>query len=613
MLISHYCFTQTLGQDAQGFSAIVVPTTTFNLDIANNVGTFSLYQNFLKKQKDENLPVLLNCRFNIDPQKCLSDIIPDSYPTRHFWTWGLDLKGDTKDGIGTLFSEENVASSASLGAMIGYNISHTSHRENAAKNIADAYALVNNADENIIKKIKEIDQKLIVNVALQTGMTPTALTPPSFSTNTKEQINFYNAMIERLSNQENTKSKNDEKIESKLKRKTNLIILAQAVDSTLPVLQRLKDAQKLETVKMEIAKVTKRKTYLTLKPAIASADAEIAALEQEKILLTKNPQENQDTLKTEIYNKYYAVKGLISIEYPADSFSNLFDKSEWDTKRTKIGQDLFITTAEAEKLKSQQTDSEEIKELINNYKSLRDLAKKKDEIEKDHVNKVINQNISFVNHLIYFRGTTKGTDYIYDLANDSTKVSDRFKERHFNGYNLELGYTANFRKFNFIGLSTSVNYTNNIYALTPTTFKLEKSDPDITDGALKTSEEIKALSGTFDAFLRYDLNFDYVHLIPLKENPDNTDGKASVLYVSLNPYIRHRIYEKSDTLKNNTVLGIGLHTYSSKDNKIMGGLFIQTNDLFGVHTDEQSTLGKRISFGIIAKYAITGLKLEEKK
>ena len=86
-----------------------------------------------------------------------------------------------------------------------------------------------------------------------------------------------------------------------------------------------------------------------------------------------------------------------------------------------------------------------------------------------------------------------------------------------------------------------------------------------------------------------------------------------MLYVSLNPYIRHRIYEKSDTLKNNTVLGIGLHTYSSKDNKIMGGLFIQTNDLFGVHTDEQSTLGKRISFGIIAKYAITGLKLEEKK
>jgi hypothetical protein len=40
--------------------------------------------------------------------------------------------------------------------------------------------------------------------------------------------------------------------------------------------------------------------------------------------------------------------------------------------------------------------------------------------------------------------------------------------------------------------------------------------------------------------------------------------------------------------------------------------FIQTNDLFGVHTDDESTLGKRISFGIIAKYAITGLKLEEK-
>ncbi|WP_264553962.1 hypothetical protein [Flavobacterium sp. N2038] len=85
----------------------------------------------------------------------------------------------------------------------------------------------------------------------------------------------------------------------------------------------------------------------------------------------------------------------------------------------------------------------------------------------------------------------------------------------------------------------------------------------------------------------------------------------SNIYININPYIRHRIYDHSDSLKNNTVLGLGLHAYNSNDNRIMGGIFVQTNDAFGVHSKEDSTLGKRIVFGLIAKYNITGLKVEK--
>jgi hypothetical protein len=60
----------------------------------------------------------------------------------------------------------------------------------------------------------------------------------------------------------------------------------------------------------------------------------------------------------------------------------------------------------------------------------------------------------------------------------------------------------------------------------------KKSNSSITEASFKSSEEVKALSGTYDAFLRYDFNFDYVHLIGLKENPDYTSSKTSVLYVS---------------------------------------------------------------------------------
>jgi hypothetical protein len=209
------------------------------------------------------------------------------------------------------------------------------------------------------------------------------------------------------------------------------------------------------------------------------------------------------------------------------------------------------------------------------------------------------------------RGTFTGSDFKYDLKNDETTIESRFVDKTFNGYSVEMGFTKNYRNYNFLGLSSSLNYANNLNALTSTTFKLEKEDTTISDGTFTRSEEIKALSGIYDTFLRYDINFDYLRLIPLKENLNSTpEDKQSHLYLSINPYLRHRIYENANTLKNNTIVGIGLHAYNSKDNKLMGGLFIQTNDLFGVHTDEGSTLGKRISFGVVAKFSFKGLKVE---
>ena len=45
----------------------------------------------------------------------------------------------------------------------------------------------------------------------------------------------------------------------------------------------------------------------------------------------------------------------------------------------------------------------------------------------------------------------------------------------------------------------------------------------------------------------------------------------------------------------------------------MGGLFIQSNDFFGVHADDDSVLGDRISVGLIARFSFSGFDLEEPK
>ncbi len=241
-------------------------------------------------------------------------------------------------------------------------------------------------------------------------------------------------------------------------------------------------------------------------------------------------------------------------------------------------------------------------ELIRAYKNYSNFLENEVASNKE-LDQLMNDAYIFKRHLVYGKIGFLGSSFKYDYANDSTKISDRFKTREFQGFRIELGYTLQSNRYNYFGVNLSLNSTNNIDNLKSTTFKLETIDSSITSGNFSTSEEIKALSGSYDRFLRYDISLDYVRLLPLKNHSIKYSDNDKLL-LSLNPYLLHKIYSDSDTLKPNTSLGFGVYAFNRENGSIMGGLFLQADDLFDVNTDESRSLSKKMVFGVVFKAAI---------
>jgi hypothetical protein len=581
---------QSLGQDAEGNSTIVVPTTTLNLDITNSVATFSFYKELgSSNEKFAEYHPIIECEL-INTDKEMLDCIQKKLremqtqywnpaPTdmfnqkkkNHYYTVGIDLAGKTKEGLGTLFSKEKVTNSASIGFLTGYNWSNINYREHAADSIAKNFKQKLKLEDDI-KNAEEKVTPALIN-AVNNATTVILDIPPIASLEGK--IGYYESRIQIVNDLlflKGTDKDNIKLLETK-------IVNLKLIDAALVTL--LLEADKLE--KLEAAK-----------PIV---DAEV--LKQKKI----------------IYDLYMAYKPLYAVEYKSELFKDPFDKKSWEAQKKTNDFELLMNqfkTVEIQKKPDGQT-FKEIAALTAAYGDvLKALKAKQQFIENQKGSNVFTENTFLTNNLLYIKGTFTGAVYTYDLNNSATTIKERFVDKNFNGYTATLGYTRNFRSYNFVGCSLALNYTNNLSGLTSTTYKFETTVPQITGGEFSSSQEIIALSGVYDTFLRYDVNFDYIRLVPLKEDP-GVDDKQSQIYLSINPYLRHRIYEHANDLTNNTIVGLGLHAYNSKDNKIMGGVFIQTNDLFGNHAGEDSTLGKRITFGVIAKFAFTGLKIEEKK
>lgn len=603
---------QTLGQDAEGNSTIVVPAATFNLDISNSTSAvFTINKEFSKKEEKSTEKSIEECWTNDETQsqkvkECIADVLKSRF-RKSGWLWGAEIKGGIKDGLGTLLSGEKIASSASVGGLIGWKKSWASIKNRGIDTIYKAFQ--GDEQSKKINSIKsEITKELLTIVINQTGANRSFLDVDAEKISPNYYPQFYENAIQVL---DLYKVQVAEYLETKSKYLEAITSLHGVIDKSLKKLKNyseLKDYNdKLSNLKEQL--LSERNAVKKAQIAKQIVTTQINISDKEQLYGTI------ENLRNEIYKDcFLVVKQKIETIYPSYSFNGPFDKGNWEKTSEKVKNDLEENTAELAYLKTTGTKNEtkevaKLKDIFNRlikeYKS-NGLKSK----QTEDINTAIDENTSLNSFLLYLRPSVKGDAYKYDLANDSTLVADRFVDRKFNGYTVEIGSTLNFNKYHFMGLSTSVNYTNNISALTTTTYKLEKQDTSITDGEFTTSEEIKALSGNFDAYMRYDLNFDYVYLMPMKESLDSE--KASAIYLSVNPYLRHRIYDKSDKLKNNTILGIGLHAYNSDDNKLMGGLFVQTTDLFGVHAGDDSSLGKRIVFGIIAKYSITGLKVEKK-
>lgn len=599
-------FSQALGQDSEGNSTVVAPSVSFNLDLnAKKLATFNFYRDLISKKNRESKgfkpPVFAEC---IDKdslnliKECidgkLKDYIEDYQKNKfNFFSAGGDLKAGTKEGIGTFFAEEKLASSAYVGVMVGYNILNRRVSKKAAEKLSKNLYYTSRIEDTISSEKKKVTPDLLARAARITGYSVSYLKLQPKA----DEIQFYEGILKDLSDtvQIGTISLNKKK----------------EMDERITRLGELRDdARKIIGITLEIEKLEQIKSDHLDRAGVTVPGRELDQGEKDKL----------SAHKQDVYKLYLSIKPVYPSVFSTEVKRLTFVKKDWEETLKSIVMQLELDEIEANHNAGLTIDyvtkDKSVEEMVSAYSKILELLKKLKEYKKENggFSDIFYANVHDNRWLLYFKGAFTGNEFRYDLANNAQTIDGRFADKTFNGSHFELGFTYTTRQYNFLGFSAAVNYSNNMDALTPVKYKLDKTDPVITDGKFSTSEEIKALSGLYDTFLRYDLNFDFIRLLRLSDKPGDKEDK-SIYYLSINPYIRHRIYENSDTLKNNTILGLGVHAYNSKDNRIMGGLFVQANDTFGVNVkvDESSSVGKRITFGVIVKFSLKGLKVEEKK
>ena len=120
-------FCQVLGQDKEGFSTIIQPSATFNLDLSEKVATLNYYrQDNLSDYNDEyDFDTEEMCRIKSNSlkefTKCLKESWKDqkaAYKKLNI-VYGIDLKGSSSDGIALLIEDEQVSTSSRLSGLVG--------------------------------------------------------------------------------------------------------------------------------------------------------------------------------------------------------------------------------------------------------------------------------------------------------------------------------------------------------------------------------------------------------------------------------------------------------------------------------------------------------------
>lgn len=263
---------------------------------------------------------------------------------------------------------------------------------------------------------------------------------------------------------------------------------------------------------------------------------------------------------------------------------------------------------ENKKIKDRIIDPKSIEAIQAKYSKEFKEDLKESKVSTKKLNDISSTMIKYYFQKVFIRSGVSGSEFKYDLGEDFTTVESRFEKRKFEGWNAELGYNLQYLDDHFFGLSYQIRRSNNLSDLNELEFTLTTKDTTITDGQFTSSTTVKAFSGKYDTFNRHSLNFDYVWVTPIKDD----DQKSTNIFLALNPYLRHRIYSGSKELKNNTVIGIALNAFNSQKQKVMAGISVQANDVFGVHANDDSTLGKRFSVGLLAKYTFSGIKVSEK-
>lgn len=591
----NYTYCQIFGQDKDGFSTIIQPSASFNLDLTDKVATLNFYQENMKSDYNEKQKSKIN-KFCETEDLCLK--ISSSKDTlkletykkllSNFWKedesnskrrgflYGIDLKGSSSDGIALLINNEQVMTTSAISGMIGLQW----HKNVYCKKILADYAEKNyyytksnqdSIEKKLIAKIVIEVQKLAEQKIISEEKQGDLLWFTTIVSN-KDKIVTIKKKIISIKEQRNFLDKKYEK---------NILI------------KRIATLKELEDHVSEIQRLisdyqTKHSVYNKDQPTVTEA------VYTDLRILKDSIKKFKDKLQDE------TIKPL-KLEFDYNEFST---SSDWDKAKNKIKQSRENSGSDsislAESPEFTEIFLEPLTKAYNEYK----LFLKNEKIQFEELQIAKNKSISFQRNLLYFKAGFLGSSFKYDLANESTSIGDRFVTKNFQGYRLELGYTRQFQRYNFLGLNTTMNRTSNAEDLTSTTFKFDKTDTSVVPN-ITTGTEFKALSGPFDTFFKYGLSFDYVRLIPFHDsNASDKEIKNGKLLLSINPYIRHNFYSNSDTLKPNTSLGLGLYSFNKESGSIAGGIFVQADDLFNKNRTEAINFTKQISVGIVFKVAI---------
>lgn len=567
--------SQVLGQDKEGFSSIILPSATFNVDLTDKVATLNYYQeNVLNDFKDEKYLSEEECNaISKDTAEYKLKLL-DSWKKQESnyrklsLVFGGDLKGSSSDGISMLIKNEQLMTGATVSALIGL---WWYKRVYDYKNLSN-FAKMTFSDKNEDKLL--IEKKLIDNIEMQVQK----LAAHQFITASKKNDLLYFV---------DTKGK-----KNKIKVIEDRIISVEkgegfitSFNDTVALNRRIKildllavKIKKIESLNKEHDSLKKINTHHQFDPNI-----------------NKN-LEDQEKAKN-AFGKYLENKDIELLKLQLD-----YKNSKWDDASLKVNnarETAIFTIYKIENKVIFSSDS-----LITAYKNYK-VYLENDKSKNEEYIKAVKENLySIQRNLFYFKGGFLTNSFKYDLDNDSTAIANRFIDKNFQGYRMEVGYTRQFKKYNFLGLNLAMSRTSNVEQLKSTTYKFEKTDTTVEPN-ITTGTEIKALSGDFDTFSKYSLSFDYVYLIPFHDREASEQQiKDSKLLLSINPYFRHFFYSNSETLKPNTSAGLGLYSFNKTNGSIAGGIFIQADDIFNVNRKQDINFTKQISVGIVVKVAI---------
>lgn len=223
-----------------------------------------------------------------------------------------------------------------------------------------------------------------------------------------------------------------------------------------------------------------------------------------------------------------------------------------------------------------------------NYVKLRDLMENAD-LRREARPSFITNSTKFY----YIRGGINAMEFTYDQGSRINSFESRFRDTLHVSPNIELGMTLQ-KKMNYFGFNFGVMYVSNFDELEKGNYSYQRRDSSMTSGSLTQQKSFSAYSGDYLQLTKAYINVDYLRMIGLGQSH----------YILIGPFLRQNISFKTPQVNHNTVLGIGVNYINGKSGKLLLGIYVQSNNIWG---DQNSNFTKTIRFGLNTRISLSSI------